>query len=186
MDFLLKCENAVKYSLGIFFCIIFRLVLLPFPNIEPVMGTTMPFAKKFGKYAGFFFAFFTLIVLDFITNRAGVWTLYCGLAYGMVGYAASAYLGRMEKVGRREFVLFAIGGTIAYDAVTALIFGWQFGQPLLVTVIGQIPFTIYHLAGNIAFSFFLSPLIHQFVVENKSLTLSACIRRCPLPMRKGP
>jgi hypothetical protein len=36
-------------------------------------------------------------------------------------------------------------------------------------LIGQIPFTILHLAGNVVFAFFLSPLIYTYLSTNKSL-----------------
>jgi hypothetical protein len=62
----------------------------------------------------------------------------------------------------------AIAGTLVFDLVTALVFGWQFGQTLTQTLVGQIPFTIYHVLGNAVLAFFLSPAIFKFLAPSKS------------------
>jgi len=178
-----KIENSVRFFFGLITCILLRLVQ-PFPNVEPIMATMMPFAGKFGKVSGFLFASVSLVSFDFISGRLGMWTVYTGIAYGLVGIAASVFLGGIRNVSRRHFVAFAFFGTIFYDAVTAFFFGLQFHQPLLMTAVAQVPFTLYHLAGNLVFAAAVSPLIQKHIVENKSLALSALVSTEPLPVSK--
>ncbi|MBI5229124.1 hypothetical protein HY991_03365 [Candidatus Micrarchaeota archaeon] len=165
----MKILDAVKTFFGLAFCVILRLISMPLPNFEPIMGTMLPFAQKLGRYAGFAFGFMALVSIDFITGRLGMWTVYCGIAYGGLGYAASIYLSRFKGFKLKNYLLFGVAGTMAYDFVTALLFGFQFGQTLEVTLFGQIPFTVYHLAGNLLFVTLLSPAVYYGIVENKSL-----------------
>jgi len=166
-----KLRDSAKYMLTLFFCIFVRILPRP-PNIEPIMGASMPVAKGFGKYSGFAFAAFSVVALDFIVGRVGYWTVYTALAYGIVGYAAGAWFARKKEVRGREYAEFALFATIFYDAVTALAFGMQFGQSLEATITGQIPFTAYHLLGNLILAYFVSPVLYKWVVANPKLELN--------------
>lgn len=163
-------RDSFKYALTFLFCVFVRILPRP-PNVEPIMTSSMPLAKEFGGYAGFLFAAFSVAALDFIEGRAGYWTVYTSLAYGIVGYAAWWWLSRKKEVKGRDYLVFALFATIFYDAVTALAFGMQFGQSLGVTIAGQIPFTAYHLLGNLTMGYFLSPLIQKWIVANPRLNL---------------
>ena len=167
-------KNSVKYVLALLLCVFFRILPRP-PNIEPVMSASMPFAKEFGGYAGFAFAAFSMITLDFASGRVGYWTLYTALAYGVVGYMAGAWLSRKKEAKGMDYAKFAFFATIFYDAVTAAAFGMQFGQSLQVTLIGQIPFTLYHLLGNLTLAYFASPLIRKWIVTNPKLELDVSL-----------
>jgi hypothetical protein len=135
------------------------------------MTASMPFAKEFGGYAGFIFAAFSVIALDVVVGRAGYWTVYTSVAYGIVGYAAWWWLSSKKEVRGRDYAVFAFFATIFYDVVTAMAFGMQFGQSFEVTLLGQIPFTLYHLLGNLPMAYFLSPLLHKWIVANPRLEL---------------
>ena len=65
--------------------------------------------------------------------------------------------------------MFAAASTILFDFVTALFFGWQFHQPLAITLLGQVPFTLNHLLGNVLLCVFVSPLLYRYVLENPAL-----------------
>jgi hypothetical protein len=164
-----KLRNSIKYTLAFLFCVFVRILPKP-PNIEPIMTASMPFAKEFGGYTGFLFAAFSIIALDVIMGRVGYWTVYTSLAYGVVGYAAWWWLNKKEAKGK-DYLVFAFFATIFYDVVTALVFGVQFGQSLEATFMGQIPFTLYHLLGNLPMAYFLSPLLHKWIVANPKLEL---------------
>jgi hypothetical protein len=168
-------KNSVKYVLALLFCVFVRILPRP-PNVEPVMTATMPFAKEFGGYAGFAFAAFSMLALDFVSGRVGYWTIYTALAYGVVGYTAWAWLSRKKEARGIDYAKFAFFATIFYDAVTAAAFGMQFGQSLQVTLIGQIPFTLYHLLGNFLMAYLVSPLIHKWIVTNPKLELDVSLR----------
>jgi Cu/Ag efflux pump CusA len=43
-----------------------------------------------------------------------------------------------------------------------------FHQSLMASIIGQIPFTLLHLLGNIIFAILLSPAIDKILIKKKS------------------
>ena len=149
-------KNWLKFTLGIFGCLLFRLLPFRAPNIEPIMSTVMPFGKAYGASVGFFFAFLSIILYDLATGTLGKWTMLTSASYGVVGYA-SAYYFKNREPSRKNFVYFAILGTLFFD------------QPILVALVGQIPFTILHLVGNVSFAFILSPVIYSYLVKKKKL-----------------
>ena len=127
----------------------------------------MPFGKAYGASAGFIFAFFSIIFYDLVTGTLGKWTLLTSASYGLIGYA-SAYYFKNREPSRKNFVYFAIIGTLFFDIFTGFLTGpLFFNQPLLVAIVGQVPFTILHLLGNISFAFVLSPAIYSFAIKKK-------------------
>jgi len=161
----MSTKNLVKYIIGITICILIRFIPMPLPNIEPIMATMMPFAKKYGKLAAFIFAFAAIVVLDFITGIVGIWTAITAITYGFVGVFAAQYLYK-KKNKIHYYVGFAIVGTILYDIITGIGMGTLlFGQTLKITILGQIPFTIYHLIGNVSFALF-SAFLYKSIVDN--------------------
>ena len=153
----MKVLDSLKFACGLALCILVRLFTIA-PNVEPIMGFTMPFAKKYGKYAGLVFALLALVAIDFFTGRIGLWTLYTGMAYAAIGFAAGWFFTE-RKASRKNFLLFSIAGTLLFDITTALLFGWQFKQSLAVTLMGEVPFTVSHLLGNAAFALLASPAL---------------------------
>ncbi len=164
--------HALKYFLG--FAIVFAVRLLPFrpPNVEPVLATAMPFAKHFGAWGGFLFGSLSIVLFDAVTSGWGVWTLITALAYGVLG-AGAYFFFRTRESTTRNYVIFALFGTLFYDAVTGLTIGpLVWGQSFMVALVGQIPFTLMHLAGNITFAAVFSPAIYRWVVVNPRFLLS--------------
>jgi hypothetical protein len=47
-----------------------------------------------------------------------------------------------------------------------------FGQSFQEAFIGQIPFTGYHLLGNVALGALISPLIYRLVIKNPRFEIS--------------
>lgn len=161
--------HALKYLIG--FAVVFAVRLLPFrpPNLEPVLATAMPFAKQFGAWGGFLFGSLSIVLYDAVTSGWGVWTFATALAYGALGAGAHFFFRTRESTAR-NYVVFAIIGTLFYDAATGLTVGplvWH--QPFMVALVGQIPFTLMHLAGNVTLAAVLSPALYRWVVSNPRL-----------------
>jgi hypothetical protein len=136
------------------------------------MATLMPFSKRYGFLGSFLFAFVGIAAYDAVTSGWGVWTLVTAGAYGLVGIMAHIYFKHREAT-TLNFLSFGIVGTLFYDAITGLTIGpifWH--QSLASAFVGQIPFTLMHLAGTITFSVFLSPAIYRFIVKNEVLEFS--------------
>ncbi|MEK7569545.1 MAG: hypothetical protein AAB500_01485 [Patescibacteria group bacterium] len=133
----------------------------------------MPFSKVYGAYVGFIFAFLSIILFDLATSTFGVWSFLTSTTYGVLGIAGAYYL-RNRKANSWNFAKFAIVGTLFFDAVTGLSIGpLFFSQPFSEAFFGQIPFTLWHLLGNVSFALVLSPAIYRYVVENKKLEIYA-------------
>lgn len=160
-------KNWFKYVAGLTVCLLVRLVPLRAPNIEPILATQMPFSKAYGKTAGFLFGFLSIVLYDIITRQIGSWTFITSSAYGILGLFAVVYF-KNKKSNSWNYVKFAVIGTLFFDAVTGLSVGpLIFHQPFIEALAGQIPFTLYHLLGNISFALILSPAIYNFVIKEE-------------------
>lgn len=163
-----KPKNFIKYLIGLLTVISLRIVPHP-PNVEPIMSTMMPFAKRWGKLAGLSFTLLAILSFDLITGTLGVWSIMTAGTYALLGIAAGFYFKNKEnKI--KYYVRFSVVGTLIYDAITGIGTGMLFfKQSFMLTFMGQIPFTLYHLAGNIALAAIVSPLLYRWVLENKNL-----------------
>ena len=158
--------RLLKFALALLACVLLRLVFLQFPNFEPIVAMAIPVAASMGGLAGFLFALLANLSFDFISGRVGLWTLYTSLAYGLVGFGAWFFLhGRELKI--RHFIGYSVAGVLFFDLVTALLFGLQFGQTLQNTLVGQIPFTLNHLAGALFFSLTITPVAWGFLFKQE-------------------
>ena len=158
--------NWLKFSIGLGACLLVRLLPLRAPNLEPILAVQMPFAKNFGQFTAFLFGILSILAYDVFTGTLGYWSIFTALAYGALGILAYQFF-KNKAANRRNFFLFAIFGTLFYDAVTGLMVGpLLFHQSLVNAFYGQIPFTLLHLAGNLSLALLLSPLVHYLTREN--------------------
>ena len=183
-----KPQNIVKYIIGFIVCILIRLVPFRPPNVEPITATIMPFGKKWGWLAGAFFGAASIVLYDTIHPtpgfpRLGTWTLVTALMFGLIGVASGLYL-KSKKNQIKYYLGFSIIATLAYDFITGPVMSsiiWK--MPFSAALIGQIPFTLWHLGGNIAFSILISPALYAWVVDNRQLELDALLRRIALRVK---
>ena len=162
----------VQLTLGLLLVFLVRLVPFRPPNVEPLMATMMPFAKEFGPIWSMLFPALSIVLFDVMTSGLGIWTTITAATYGLLGIAAYVYF-RSRAASVRNYVSFAIVATLVYDACTGLTIGplvWH--QPFLAALLGQIPFTIMHLAGNVLFAAVLSPVVHRFLTLDHALLAS--------------
>ena len=160
-------KNWIKFVLGFIACFLVRLIPFRPPNIEPILATQMPFSRAFGAWPGFLFGFLSIFLFDSITRHLGVWSLITGVTYGLLGLFATYYF-KKNKGNKWNYVRFAIFGTLFFDVVTGLTIGpLFFRQSLGSALIGQIPFTLWHLLGNISFALILSPAIYKIIFTKK-------------------
>ncbi len=150
-------------------CLLFRLIPLRAPNVEPIMASIMPLGRKYGAVLGFIFGFLSIIIYDLLTHF-GAWTWVAGISYGLVGMASFFYFKKF-KSSAFNFALFAFMATIIYDLITGVSFAPMFGQTILNALVMQIPFTALHLAGNIGFALTLSPLINKWLAKEEFFVL---------------
>lgn len=150
---------SLKYFVILAAGIAMRFLPLKAPNIEPVMASTMPLAKKYGRVSAFAFAFLSMVLFDVIDGEVGAWTWVTAIVYGLIGIAASYYF--KNKSNRPlNYLKFSIVSTLIFDALTGLTIGpLFFNQPFMIALTGQIPFTLIHLLGNSLLALAVSPAI---------------------------
>lgn len=164
-------KNYFKYITLFIVALVVRLLPFRAPNVEPIMAMQMPLAKVYGSLQAFIFGFMSIVIYDQFTAGLGVWTWIAAFAYGLVGIGSSLYF-KNRSSSWKNYALYAVVGTIAFDAVTGLTLGpLFFGQSFTVALIGQIPFTVLHLLSNVSFAIVLSPIIARWVVSSKAVTI---------------
>jgi uncharacterized membrane protein len=142
---------------AIAFCLVWRLFPWRPPNVEPVLASLMPFGKRYGVIAGFLFGALNMVLFDLITSGWTSWTVVTAVTYGMVGALSAPWLARWQG-GIVSFVTVAVVMTIFYDAITGVAAGaLLFDMSWKTGFLGQIPFTINHLIGNVILAATLSP-----------------------------
>lgn len=163
--------GALKFILGWAAVFLFRLIPFRPPNFEPMLATVMPFSKRFGPVGSFLFGFLGIILYDAVTSGWGSWTWVTALCYGLLGVGAH-YFFKNREASVKNFLIFGIPGTVAYDAVTMMIGPIFTAQPFAAALVGQIPFTLMHVLGTVVFSVLLSPALYRWVVQNERFEFS--------------
>jgi uncharacterized membrane protein len=158
-------KNKAKIFIIFVGCLLFRLIPLRAPNVEPIMASIMPIGKKYGAFLGFAFGFLSIFLYDLLTHF-GSWTWTVGITYGLIGIASFFYFKKF-KASVFNFAIFAFFATIIFDLITGVLFAPMFEQTMLNALILQIPFTALHLAGNIGFALTLSPILNKWLVAKE-------------------
>ncbi|MBI5457300.1 hypothetical protein HY971_01060 [Candidatus Kaiserbacteria bacterium] len=164
-------SGALKFLIGWAAVFLFRLIPFRPPNFEPMLATVMPFSKRYGVIGSFLFGFLGIVFFDAVTSGWGSWTAVTAICYGLLGVAAHLFF-KNRDASVKNFLLFGIPATVAYDAVTMMIGPIFSHQSLALAVSGQISFTLMHLTGTVVFSVFLSPALYRWVLQNDRFGLS--------------
>jgi uncharacterized membrane protein len=162
-------KDKFKISLVFIGCLLFRLMPLRAPNVEPIMASIMPLSRKYGAFFGFAFGFLSIFLYDSVTHF-GPWTWIVSITYGLVGVVSYFYFNKF-KSSALNFAVFAFFATIAFDFITGALFAPIFGQTILNALILQIPFTLLHLAGNVGFALTLSPILSKWFLSERVFSL---------------
>ena len=149
---------------------LFRLLPLRAPNVEPIMASVMPLGRRFGALWAFLFGVLSIVLYDLMTNF-GPWTATVAISYGLLGVISSYYFKKVESTPF-NFAMFAIVATIVFDLVTGVLFAPMFGQSMYTALVLQIPFTALHLAGNIGFALTISPLLDKWFQSSRVFSLA--------------
>lgn len=163
--------GIAKFVLAGLITLLFRLVtpLLGWPNITPLMATELAGAKAYGPYIGALYGGLSMVTLDYCMGAIGPWTASTALSYAIVAFVGGLYL-RKKANSITNFLLVSVAGTLFFDLVTGILFAPLHGLSFTEATLGQIPFTIYHLAGNSFFALF-APWFCSNIMSNISLEL---------------
>lgn len=148
-------------------CLAIRLLPPPFraPNVEPIMATMMPFSRTQGALVGALFASVSMVLLDVVVGRVGVWTVVTAVTYGVLGACAPLFFKYLSGV--RGYVSYAVLATLVFDGITGVLMGpVLFGGTFASAFVGQIPFTVMHLVGNMALALTISPIVEAWLAHD--------------------
>ncbi len=166
-------KNTPKYILGFLGTLIFRLITpsLGLSNISPLMATELAGSKAFGAWAGFWYGALSMIFIDLLMGKIGSWTIVTSLTYGAIGTLGS-FLLKSRNPSAKNFIWVSVVGTLIFDLITGVLAGpILFGGSFLAAAIGQVPFTLRHLLGNIVFAGVLAPWFYKKIMINPKFKL---------------
>lgn len=124
------------------------------------MGFALPFARNDAWWQAFLFPVIAMASFDFITLRVGPWTAVTAATYGLVGLLFHAYFKRKKEVGLKTYAQSSVIGVLVFDSITGpLMSSHLFKMPFSVAFLGQIPFTLLHLASAVSITVLLAPVL---------------------------
>ena len=116
------------------------------------------------------FAFVTMVSFDVITGWLGIWTLVTATTYAGLSILFYFAFQKLKKVKLRHYLLSGVWGVLIFDFITGPIMSSMlWNMSFEMSLLGQIPFTIFHLATVTGFVLVLTPLLDRIVIENPSL-----------------
>lgn len=138
-----------------------------FPNNDPIMAVMLPCAKR-GRAAAFAFPVVAMVLFDILSRRVGIWTAVTAGTYGLLGlalafvYAALARRGR--TIGTATFLVSGVVGVLIFDFITGpILSSVMFRMSFAQAFVGQIPFTLKHLASVSAYTVVVSPVLDRLL-----------------------
>jgi hypothetical protein len=153
---------SVSFILRLLFATVVRFFRF-FPNNDPVLGVALPSARK-NLWSGILFAIIAMVSFDIITGKVGIWTLVTSATYAFVILVLGLVFSKMKHVSIKHYLFASIAGVLIFDAITGpLMSTFIFKQSLFITIMGQIPFTFYHLASTSTYSLVFAFLLDKDV-----------------------
>ncbi len=166
-----------KYAGGLAFCTLYRLLRI-FPNNDPIMGFALPYARKNKWWQALLFPVLAMVSFDIITMRVGVWTIGTAGTYGLLGLLFWKYFQTKKRVGLKTYAGASIVGVLIFDLITGPIMSSaMFGMPFAIAFVGQIPFTMAHLASATGFTVLVAPVLDPQLRASLQETFYSNIRK---------
>lgn len=135
-----------------------RLLLEPYPNVEPVMAVSIIAGALLGPYLGLMVALFTIIGSDVVIGNSNI-LLYTWTAWALIGVASTILKKNKAKTrigaDTLKFTAWGVVGTLFFYLWTN--FGvWQLTtmyphtfDGLIQSYVMALPFLRYQLIGNL-------------------------------------
>jgi len=156
-----------------------------FPNNDPIMAVMLPCAKR-GRAAAFAFPMVAMVLFDILSRKVGIWTAVTAGTYGLLGLGFSFVYSALGKRGRRigpaTFLVSGVVGVLVFDFITGpILSSTMFRMSFAQAFVGQIPFTLKHLASVSAYTIVVSPVLDwtlrqvergEKAIERKLITVS--------------
>lgn len=160
--------------------IIGRLLLEPYPNVEPVMAVSIIAGALLGPYLGLLVALLTVVGSDVVIGNSNI-LMYTWTAWALIGVSSTVLKRNKANTSvisdTLKFTVWGVAGTLFFYLWTN--FGvWQLTTMYPHTLAGLIqsyimalPFLRYQLAGNLV------------IVPALSFTILAAWQYAPIKLR---
>ena len=134
-----------------------------FPNNDPIMAVMLPCAKR-GRAAAFAFPIVAMVLFDILSRKVGIWTAVTAGTYGLLGlgfsFAYSALGKRGRRIGAATFLVSGVVGVLVFDFITGpILSSAMFRMSFAQAFVGQIPFTLKHLASVSVYALVVRPVL---------------------------
>jgi hypothetical protein len=154
-----KAKNALTFVGGLVLVSLYRLLRI-FPNNDPIMGFALPIARNQKWWQAFLFPALAMACFDVLTAKVGTWTLITAVLYGSIGVLFHLYFKKKTMVGLGTYAKLSVLGVLLFDFFTGPVMtSYLFKTPFLLSLVGQIPFTLLHLASAVTITILLAPVL---------------------------
>jgi energy-coupling factor transport system substrate-specific component len=155
-----------------------RVALQFVPSVEPIIPLAILAGLVFGPKEGFALGSGAYVASNFfVWGLQGPWTLFQAVGAGVPG-AIAGLVGKAKHAHPNDLVLFSVLGTVFFEVVMnvtgALMMGGLFGLGLLTIplyFLTSAPFSLVHVASNIAFAAGLRPLLSKWSRKKDELEI---------------
>ncbi|MFH1392053.1 MAG: hypothetical protein ABIH20_07105 [Candidatus Diapherotrites archaeon] len=160
-----------NYLIGFLAANFYRLLRV-FPNSDPLMGFILPAAKT-SWWKAPLFAFASILIFDIFTSGIGLWTWVTSVTYAFVALGFHFFL-KEKKSSLKLFISSGAIGVLIFDFITGPIMSsFLFKQSFLITLLGQIPFTVMHLISVVFGIVIISPFYDAEIMKEVSQMVSS-------------
>lgn len=144
-----------------------------------LMVVTTAFCPLLRREYAFLLGALLYALVDVVMGAVGIWTLMCALSWGIIGIL----FNRFKPSGSLlNFLGMSFAGTVAFDFLTGVIGGpLLFPMSFMDAFIGQIPFTVSHLIGNMIIVAICAPIVYAYVALNPSVKKALSERKIYSP-----
>tara|TARA_B100000424_G_scaffold159365_1_gene121972 strand:- start:13180 stop:13731 length:552 start_codon:yes stop_codon:yes gene_type:complete len=151
-----------------------RILLEPFPNVQPVTLMCLIVGASLGARRGMAFAIITTLLSNIVLSH-GWWTLFQATGWAAVAFAGSKLsLIVNNKLAMRRLVIASI--------VTSVLFDWWVSLSIYTTgmtlqefgiyILNGLPFDVVHALASVVSAFWIAPWLANLISEDRAISES--------------
>ena len=178
-------ENIIL-SLLLIFAISGRILLAPLPNIQPVTTIILLIGALCGMRKAVIGAFSVILLSNLILGH-GLWTIYQGLGWsivGIMGGLCSKNIIINDNLNFTKLISLGIISAFLFDWIVSLSILPYIDNSLFLTyLINGVPYDLLHASGNIFFIIWLATPIKNLILKGKNHSIKN-LDPLPLPLNQ--
>ena len=151
-----------------------RILLEPFPNVQPVTLMCLVVGARLGARRGMAFAIITTLLSNVVLSH-GWWTLFQASGWAAVAFAGSRLnLIIDSKLEMRRIVVTSILASVLFDWWVSLSI-YTSGMSLQdfgIYILNGLPFDVVHALASVVSAFWIGPWLANLITEDQLLSES--------------